>query len=149
MNQSEIEARLREAVNRLYEHDVLLLEYEVGERAVTAKLACYLAPLFPDYDVDVEYNRHGLDPKVLDLPAICHGGGTKLIIPDVIVHRRGRDHDNLLVVEVKKETNTESRDCDRVKIQGMKQHFKYDWGVLIDMPAGLGCRDRQPKMEWL
>lgn len=149
MNQSEIETRLREAVSWLYERDVLLLEYEAGERAVVAKLACYLASLFPDYDVDVEYNRHGLDPKELDLPAVCRGGGTKLIIPDVIVHRRGHDHANLLVVEVKKETNTEPRDCDRAKIRGMKQRFKYDWGVLIDMPAGPGARDRRPKMEWL
>src|SRR5437899_3007394 len=123
MNQTEIESRLREAVELLCDRDCLLLEYDVGERAVAAKLACYLAPLFPEHDVDVEYNRHGVDPKDLDLPLDCRGGGKKLIVPDVIVHRRGHDQDNLLVVEVKKETNLESRACDRAKIEGMKRYF--------------------------
>jgi hypothetical protein len=149
MNQREIEPLLRKALELLRDRDWLLLEYEVGERAVASKLACYLAPLFPEHDVDVEYNRHGLDPKDLDLPADCHGGGTKLIVPDVIVHRRGHDRDNLLVVEVKKETNPESRACDRAKIEGMKRHFHYVCGVLLDMPAGADARNREPRMEWV
>lgn len=149
MNQPEIKARLREAVAMLFERDSFLLEYGVGERAIAAKLACYLAPLFPDYDVDVEYNRHGLDPKTLDLPPGCHGGGEKLIVPDVIVHRRGYDATNLLVVEVKKETNAEPRVCDRAKIQGMKTQFGYMCGVLLEIPAGSGARDRKPAEEWL
>lgn len=149
MNQLEIAARLREAVAALFKRDGLLLEYAVGERAVAAKLACYLAPLFPDHHVDVEYNRHGLDPKVLNLPSDCDGGGEKLIMPDVIVHRRGHDDDNLLVIEVKKETNPESRACDRAKIQGMKHYFRYRWGVLLEVPAGPGATEREATVEWL
>ncbi len=149
MNRPEIEARLREAVAIMFERDRLLLEYEVGERAIAAKLACYLAPLFPDHDVDVEYNRHGLDPKTVQLPPECHGGGERLIVPDVIVHRRGNDADNLLVVEVKKETNAEPRTCDRAKILGMKKQFGYTWGVLLEVPAGPGAGTRQSATEWL
>ena|SRR5262249_35091871 len=123
MDRNELEALLNEGVARLYDRDALLLEYEVGERAIAAKLACYLSLLFPGYDVDVEYNRHGLDPKDLDLPAECHGGGMHLIVPDIIIHRRGNDESNLMVIEVKKTTNTESRACDRAKIRGMKEQF--------------------------
>src|SRR5437016_3684984 len=129
MERNEVERRLEEAIGVLCGRDHLLLEYEVGERAVASKLACHLAPLFPDYDVDVEYNRHGLDPKDLDLPSECRGGGTHLIVPDIIIHRRGNDDDNLLVIEVKKESNPESRICDRVKIDGMKRHYRYAFGV--------------------
>lgn len=108
-----------------------------------------MAPLFPDHNVDVEYNRHGLDPKDLDLPPDCRGGGEKLIVPDVIVHRRGHGDDNVLVVEVKKDTNRESRACDRAKILGMKRYFRYRWGVLLELPAGPGAGNRQPREEWL
>src|SRR5437773_438959 len=120
MDRNELEGRLDEAIALLYARDHLLLEYEVGERAVAAKLACHLTPLFPDHDVDVEYNRHGLDPKDLDLPVECRGGGMRLIVPDIIIHCRGNDEDNLLVIELKKETNPEPRACDRAKIEGMK-----------------------------
>ena len=149
MNQPDIEIRLMNAVAVLFERDSLLLEYAVGERAVAAKLGCYLASLFPDHDVDVEYNRHGLDAKELDLPPECHGGGEKLIVPDVIVHRRGHDNDNLLVIEVKKDTNQESRACDRAKILGMRRYFRYKFGVLLEIPAGPGAKNRRPAMEWL
>lgn len=132
----------------LFARDGHLLEYGAGERAVVAKLASYLAQLFRGFDVDVEYNRHGLDPKVVDLPAGCRGGGRRRVYPDIIVHRRGNDRANLLVVEVKKETNPEPRTCDRAKIEAMKREFGYKCGVLIELPARQGAADRDPKEEW-
>jgi hypothetical protein len=149
MTRHEVETLLRHAVAQLLEHDWQLLEYDVDERAVVAKLACYLARLFPEYHVDVEYNRHGLTRKQLGLPSACRGGGTKLIVPDLIVHSRGSDDANLLVLEVKKETNREPRTCDRAKIAGMKHHYGYTWGLLLELPAGTGARDRPPDLEWV
>ena len=149
MNEEVIAILLNQALGELRERDSYLLETQVGERSVAAKLACYMAPLFPDHDVDVEYNRHGLDPKSLDLPAECRGGGTKLITPDVIVHRRGHDQENLLVIEVKKQTNPESRACDRAKILAMKASFHYAYGVLLDMPAGPDAGTKEPNIEWV
>ncbi len=76
----------------------------------------------------------GLEPKSLDLPPECRGGGHRRIFPDIIVHSRGNDSANLLVVEVKKSTNREPRTCDQAKIKGMKREFGYKWGVLIELP---------------
>ncbi len=149
MDIHDLQARLREPLKTLVIKDGVLLEYDAGEQAIAAKLACYLAPLFPDYDVDVEYNRHGLDPKVVELGQECRGGGEKRVVPDIIVHRRGTDGANLLVIELKKETNIEPRDCDRAKIVAMKREFGYRFGVLIDVPAGTGETQVGAVEEWI
>jgi hypothetical protein len=149
MDQRQLSRRLRAAVAMLYARDGRLLEYAAGERAVVAKLTAYLMPLFRGFDVDMEYNRHGLNPKDVDLPNGCRGKGRQRIYPDIIVHRRGHDRANLLVVEVKKETNPEPRHCDRGKIEAMKREFGYRWGVLLELPAGEGASERQPTEEWL
>jgi hypothetical protein len=149
MDERSLTRRLKAALASLFARDGHLLEYAAGERAVAAKLAAYLTPLFRGYDVDVEYNRHGLDPKALNLPADCRGGGRRRVFPDIIIHRRGHDRANLLVVEIKKETNREPRTCDRLKIEAMKREFGYKWGVLIELPARKGAVEREPREQWL
>lgn len=148
MKLADVQARINEALKILFARDSLLLEFDAGERAIAAKLACYMAPLFPDHDVDVEYNRRGLESKTVELPRECRGGGEKLIIPDIIVHRRGVDTKNLLVAEIKKETNPEPRSCDRAKILAMKKQRGYRWGVFIELPSGSGAQYRKAKEEW-
>jgi hypothetical protein len=144
-----MEKAAQDAVKLLFANDVFLLESDVHEQAIAAKLALYLTPHFPNHNVDVEYNRHGLEPKKVNLPANCRGGGEKLILPDVIVHQRGHDGENLLVIQVKKETNHEPRDCDRAVIYAMRREFGYRRGLLIDLPAGPGAAEREPRLEWL
>jgi len=89
-----MEKAVEDAVRLLFKNDALLLENNVAERAIAAKLAQYLVPYFPGHQVDVEYNRHGLESKKVDLPEYCRGGGKKLILPDVVVHQRGHDDEN-------------------------------------------------------
>jgi hypothetical protein len=151
IDQHHMQILVRRALKDLFDKDGPLLERDAAERAIAAKLAVHLAVLFPDHKVDVEYNRHGLDRKRVELPPNCRYGGIKLILPDIVVHRRGTDDDNLLVVELKKQTNTkkESRDCDRAKIVAMKREFHYQHGVLIDLPVGVGVEEHQLREEWL
>ena len=117
-----------EAVEQLFAQDGFLLEANAAERTIAARLAVYLELRFPKYHVNVEYNRHGLHPKRLNLPAY---GGKKLILPDVVVHRQGHDENNLLVIQVKKETNNENRDYDRAVIAGMKRDYGYTFDPLL------------------
>ena len=67
---------------------------------------------FRGLNVDVEYNRDGATPKRLDLPEACanfrNDDGEALVVPDVIVHQRGHNRQNVLVLELKKRL-TESR----------------------------------------
>lgn len=115
-----------------------------SERAITHRLAvnidlelilarkkfdsCSLA-------VDCEYNRHIGAAKSLaaeaeeriwkivkkarkrDLVADEDGFYVFSIAPDIIVHQRGNDVSNLLVVEVKKRSNPEPEEYDRLKLE--------------------------------
>jgi hypothetical protein len=53
------------AVNRLFERDLELLQLGVQEETITRHLANYLAPYFPDMNVDTDYNLMGEVPKVV------------------------------------------------------------------------------------
>jgi hypothetical protein len=143
-----VQAGVRRALKNLFARDNELLERNVAERAIAAKLAGYLAQRFRRHDVDVEYNRHGIDPKDVDLPRSCRDRKNALIVPDIIVHRRGTDTENLLVIEIKKGTNRESRDCDRAKIIAMKRELGYQHGALIVLPAGEGTKKQDLGEEW-
>jgi hypothetical protein len=148
VTREQMRRSIRRALLRLFAQEEFLLEADVAERAIAAKLAEHLAPLFPNHRVDVEYNRHGLDPKAVDLPLLCRGGGRRRIFPDIIVHQRGHDNENLLVIQIKKDTNPEPRECDRAIIAAMKRQFRYQTGLLIDLPTGEGAGQRQPVVEW-
>jgi hypothetical protein len=149
MEDAEIQRRVNEALEMLVAKDSFLLVNDAGERTIAARLACYMVPLFPDHDVDVEYNRHGVDSKRAMLPPGCRTGGDRLVYPDIVVHHRGDDRDNLLVVELKKTTNNEPRDCDFAKIAALKEQYGYTAGVFIEMPAGRAATTTRPLQTWL
>lgn len=62
----EIRRKLRIATEIFLERDRHLLTVKANERSITHKLAIYLEPLFPDWDVDCEYNRDGKNSKRVD-----------------------------------------------------------------------------------
>lgn len=96
-------------------------------------MAEYLQLAFPDWSVDCEYNRLGYAVKRLPEPT---GVGTddtdgQTIFPDIIVHKR-KERANLLVIEVKKTTNT--REGDEVKLRGLtasQGEYGYEVGLHI------------------
>jgi len=136
MEEGEVRDQLEQAVRRLWEEDRYLLENDLSERCIAARLAIYLCERFPDHDVDVEYNRAGDTPKRLNLPEECanywNKNGEALVVPDVIVHRRGSDGPNLLVIEMKKTSNREGWDCDRRRIHAFREQLRYSFGALIE-----------------
>ena len=54
------------------------------------------------------------------------------MIPDIIVHRRGPEGPNLLVIEVKKTTNPCPRNCDRLRLHAFCGQLHYRFGALIE-----------------
>lgn len=113
--------------------EATLLEVGVNERSITHKMAEYLQRAFPEWHVDCEYNRLGHAVKRLPDPT---GVGTddtdgQTIFPDIIVHKR-KERANLLVIEVKKTTNT--REGDEVKLRGLtapQGEYGYEVGLHI------------------
>jgi len=56
MDRNEIIERFVSALRTCVKNDRSLIWRKVHERAITASLACYMRPLFREFDVDVEYN---------------------------------------------------------------------------------------------
>lgn len=120
------------------EREAGLFEIDVNERALTHKIAEYLQPLFNDWNVDCEYNRLGAAKKVLPFPREVQTDDTdgQTIYPDIIVHRRGRP-ENLVVIEVKKTTNKRNGDRERL-VELTRKGYGYRVGLhcMIDCKNG-------------
>lgn len=123
---------VEEALNELYKKDHYLLEQEVHERSIVFKFAHYLQILldedeeFLEYDLDVEYNRNGNSPKII--PGRRNGAE-----PDVIIHKRGSNMHNLLMIEFKTHWNSETKD-DLKKLKEFTRNsgiYKYSLGLSI------------------
>jgi hypothetical protein len=128
-----IQARLESAVNKLLRRDIDLLGLDVNERAITHRLAMYLQEEFPGWDVDCEYNRNHDQVKQLRFPeGQCRPDDTnaKTVFPDVIVHTRNTGQ-NLLVIEVKKDSNNEGEEYDLEKLHAFKSELAYSSAAFI------------------
>jgi hypothetical protein len=152
MDQEEVTRRLNNALQQLMEHDRYLLEFDLSERCIASRLALYLQNEFPEYSVDVEYNRQGDRPKRLGLPEECanfrNAQGEALAVPDVIVHRRGPDGPNILVLELKKTTNWDAPDCDRARVRAFRAQLGYSFGALIECETRQGEEPAVAITEW-
>ena len=129
---------LQSALQRLVDEDADLFTVDINERSITHRLAVHLTPLFPEWDVDCEYNRNGHEPKRLDFGVQTVETGdvdAKTVYPDVIVHRRGTDH-NLLVVEAKKANNAGGTDRDIRKLEAFVRELGYQYAAAVVIDTG-------------
>lgn len=131
-----VDQLLTEALDAFHAAELHLLRTDASERSMTHRLALYLTPLFPGFDVDCEYNRDGFDVKRLAL----HERAAKdddteavTVFPDIVVHRRGHNDANLLVIEVKKARSAVNADYDMLKLQAFKHELKYRHAVHVTL----------------
>ena len=142
MDESTVRERFRVAFEALFLNDRILLEYNVSERTIATKLQQYLTGVFLSHHIDFEYNRHGVDSKRVNWAPECSTGEQTLVLPDLIVHRRGDDSANLVVCEIKKHTAAPAElNCDRQKLRAIKQQFEYEHAILLVVPVGPGAGD--------
>ena len=136
----ELERIVKFSLKKLRSLDKKLLEIKVNERTITHKLAVYLQQNFPEFNVDCEYNRdegNEIDDlvKKLKLPTnkvSWDDTEAKTVFPDIIVHNRGTQEQNLLVIEVKKSSSSLSGKVDRNKLIAFtKDHYNYKFGLFL------------------
>lgn len=132
----EVAIRVVNSVNQLRTRDEWLLKEKIHEQSISSRLAMYLQHEFPAYDVDCEYNRHIKVQKRMGSFEKDYEGR-----PDIVVHKRGSDEYDLLVVEVKKHP---TRDLDRSKailklkdltmpVENNRHFFGYKYGLLFEI----------------
>lgn len=117
------------------------LQHGANERAFAHRLAVHLEKFFQDWDVDCEYNKHGMLTKELDGVKECDAQRpTERIYPDVIIHKRKNEstvEENLLVIELKKDDPCDL--CDKTKLELLTKQdgqFHYQLGLYIDIQKG-------------
>lgn len=124
-----LEKLIKKSLDDLYQNDEYLIKHRVAERDITSKFAHYFQnnmreTIIADYDVDCEYNRDGYGMKNID--------GT-LVYPDFILHKRGTNDSNLLIIEFKTWWNSDNRE-DIEKLKAMMSdlyRYQYQYGYSI------------------
>lgn len=135
------------AFDLLYKNDHYLILHEpsdsdhemdkyhyVGERAIVFRFAYYLQKilennhLFQGLSVDCEYNRNLNDVK--RTPKFPQG-----TYPDLILHKRGEESNNLLIMEFKAYWNKDKNkhyDIDKLNdFIDVKGDYGYDYGIYV------------------
>lgn len=134
---------LIKAIEEFLQKENFLLSEDLNERAMTHKLAEYIQKYFQDYNVDCEYNRMrdkdgkeyntkklNIKSKNINLTNIKQ----TTVYPDIIIHKRGNNNDNLLAIETKKKVNLDEEDkkYDFKKLKAMTLQLEYLYGAYIE-----------------
>jgi len=146
-----LQQKVLQALDKLYERDEYLIrnninenrQNHVSERAIVFRLGIYLEEVlrfdseFAKYNLDNEYNRN--IGEVKQLPE--HENG---VYPDLILHKRGNNDDNILVIEVKTWWNQDiSEDIKKLQVfTDSTGKYKYKFGLSITIGK------YKPKLIW-
>lgn len=127
-----ISERIHAAISLLIKNDSFLLKNKIHERTIAHKLGEYLQLNFIEWNVDCEYNKHGLDKKILIRD--CSGSIKHRVYPDIIIHERGNDNHNLVVIEIKPYKQMKVNCCDNLKLELFTDpngKYRYNFGIFI------------------
>ncbi len=131
--------------------DIQLLELNVREEALSHRLAYYLEralethkydlsvprELLDEIRIDCEYDKHGNEKKNLsDIMQKYPDNNTDVVRPDIVMHVRGSDTHNLMVIEVKK-TNGKDKTYAKEKVASfVTSSYAYMTGVYMEFNTG-------------
>lgn len=154
MDETEVKAKLRRAIQRLVMKDRKLLHSNANERSICHRLAVYLESQFRGYCVDFEYDLddnqafaekrlkedYAWKTLLKDAKESASGDGhCATIFPEVIVHKRGVQGECLLVIELKKTSHPrKTHEIDRSKIRGYLEQERngFRYGLLLVLRTG-------------
>ncbi|MBU4338280.1 hypothetical protein KKB43_01350 [Patescibacteria group bacterium] len=138
-------------ISRFMVQEKFILENDLNERTITHKLAEHIKNSFSNNDVDCEYNRMRsgnadedyvtkfLNLDIEEVQSNSTNGVT--VFPDIVVHERGNNEKNYLVIEVKKKDYAERtrkqsqetcREFDARKLCAYTHQLNYEWGIYLE-----------------
>ncbi len=136
----DIKKLINVALEKFYKNERDLIEINnqenmVSERCTVFHIGNYMKnkmstlEKFQWADLDCEYNRNMDDPKMLN--------DDRRFIPDLIIHRRRSNENNLLVIEFKKKNaDPQNKNVDRNKLMyltNQEETFKYNFGLFVEL----------------
>ena len=130
------DVNIQTLLDEFVEEQAQLLKNDASEQAISHQLAVKLAPHFPGWHVDCEYNRRlGVVKRLLYAVSSTGEACERNVVPDIIIHRR-MTADNLLAVEIKKSTNQEHSFKDLAKLAAFREQLGYQNSLFIRFRTG-------------
>lgn len=142
---TELKAMINTALQQLYNTDISLIQRHAHERSIAFRFGLYFAALLPtssfagvDITVDFDYNRNGENAKLMEGFDPTHG-----VFPDLILHHRGFNDTNILVIEFKGTWNNDraGRNSDIRKLieftHPERNDYQYGLGAFVDLNSTL------------
>lgn len=135
MDKNNIKTLIEKSLKELIRRDAGIIHRKVKEECINHRLACYLEQFLNEflnaesptsYNVDLEYNKNCNDPKKI---IIDENKNVKAIRPDIIIHERGNNDNNLIAFEIKK-NYTDRHDLKKIKSL-LRSPYNYKYGCLI------------------
>jgi len=133
MNNTELFKLVNNALERVYKHHEYLIKNQVHERSIVFWFGVYFHELlqhkekkYAEHNLDFEYNKNHSNPKRTEnFPY-----GT---YPDILLHKRGSNEHNLLIVEFKTWWEPDNKK-DLRKLRDFTHpdgDYKYKYGLSI------------------
>ncbi len=136
----DIKKLINVELEKFYKNDRDLIEMDdeddmVSEQCMVFHIGSYMKnkmntlTKFQWADLDCEYNRDMNNPKMM--------WDGRRFIPDLIIHRRRSNRNNLLVIEFKKKNaDPHGKEDDRNKLRYLtdqEEAFKYNFGLFVEL----------------
>lgn len=130
---------VNDTLDILYEKENYLFINDLSERNMVFHFAFYFIEQlknteYENLSVDCEYNRNKLDER--GFKEIIYDKKRHRIFPDLILHKRGFNDNNILAIEFKKANNSDRNGfkSDYYKLMALTDkngEFKYHLGLFI------------------
>ena len=132
MDLATVKQIMESSLSRLVEKDNELIDRKVKEECINHRLAIYIDEYYHQFcdqknhcNVDLEYNKN-LDRE----KEVYDGNGNPIRIrPDILLHKRGSNDNNLIAIETKKDYFRQ-HDMDKIRAL-LKPPFRYRYGFII------------------
>lgn len=154
MTDIQINTLIRQALDTLLQtSDIWLLKNDLSEQSISHRIAFHLEPLFADYNIDCEYNgdidRQNNKKAISVLKTELEQFGllrekeasdlekeftNRAVFPDIIIHRRGTNKENLCILEIKKSTSRVDYEYDFIKLRSYTS-TQYDNNLIYQLGA--------------
>lgn len=121
ISQDSLDNLIKESIKDLYLNDYYLIKHKLYEVSVVAQFFFYFKKRMKDYnsfyDIDMEYSKNGDNPKTIFMTEKQKTNAR----PDLIVHKRGCNDNNLIYIEFKGYWNREYEDdFNKTKLSQIK-----------------------------
>lgn len=136
-----LKGSMKNITDFLYEEQANLFQNNTGETSVAHQIAIELGEYLGKYGYDVDMEYTGMtkeESESIKKSLNLNSGNTdKAIYPDIIVHKRGNNGNNLLAVEIRIEGHGRpaDREYDMKKLEAYCKEMGYGYGVFLEFGA--------------